>query len=122
MKSPSLRRVVARRVYDLAGSVESASSKVTLEFSAPLRIPRSNSYACFYRVEGLQASGTRFGAGTDAVQALVLATANAATLLYNSDEWKGGRLTLYGSRNLDLPVIRTGDESIVPEQMMQLDL
>jgi hypothetical protein len=61
-----------------------------------------------------------YGAGTDAVQAQLLAMVNAATLLYSSQEWKEGRLTLNGSSNLDLPAIESifGDQIV--DQVLQL--
>jgi hypothetical protein len=122
MKRPLLRRVIARRTYDLAGPFSSGVTGVTVEFSAPVRSPGSTSYRCFYRIRGLKEAGLRYGAGADTIQALMLAMANAAALLYNSTEWKEGRLTLCGTRNLDLPLIRVGEESAVPDQTLQLDL
>ncbi|WP_371816736.1 hypothetical protein [Rhizobacter sp. AJA081-3] len=120
MPRTALRRIIAKRTYDLAAESGTGSRPVTLAISEPQREPGSGSYRCFYRIAGLQYPVLRYAAGADAVQALLLATVNAASLLYTSDEWKQGRLTQHGSRNLDLPAISRVFGEAVPDKTLEL--
>jgi len=116
----ALRRVIAKRTYDLANEAGTRSRPVTLAFSKPEREPGSGSYRCFFRIAGLQHPVLRYAAGADSIQALLLATVNAASLLYASVEWKQGRLTQHGSRNLDLPAVSHAFGEVVPDKTLEL--
>jgi hypothetical protein len=116
MPRVSLRHVVARRSYELLGS----SGIVTVAFAKPVRTAPTGSFKCFYQITGLAASVVRYAGGTDAVQSLLLAMVNAATLLYSSSEYKEGRLQLHGSKNLDLPAVAEVFDGSIPEQTLKL--
>ena len=120
MPRTALRRIIAKRTYDLANEAGTDSRPVTLAFSAPQRESGSGSFRCFFRIVGLQCPVLRYAAGADAVQALLLATVNAASLLYSSNEWKEGRLTQHGGRNLDLPAVTHAFGEVVPEKTLEL--
>ena len=120
MPRSTLRRIVAKRSFQLAGLAGERERPVTLEFGEPQRDSPNGSFKCFFQISGILGLGMRYGAGSDAVQAQLLAMVNAATLLYTSQEWKDGRLTLNGSKNLDLPAVASTFAESVPEQVLQL--
>ena len=111
---------IAKRSFQLTDPGGQPGRVVAVEFAKPQRDSETGSFKCFYRVTGISSAGLRYGAGTDAVQALLLAMVNAASLLYTSHEWKDGRITLNGSRNLDLPAIASVFAEGVPGQALQL--
>jgi hypothetical protein len=109
-----LKRVAAKRTLALASSGEGPPSKVLVTFATPIRVPGSTDYICHYRIEGLSCAGTRMAMGVDAVQALFLALANAASTLYSCEEHKAGRLTHLDEKNLGLPAYEKYFSESVP--------
>jgi hypothetical protein len=113
-----LRHVIAKRRYDLLASSGERVGTVSLAFGRP--VGEQGSYRCFFSIDGVRWGGVRSAAGTDAVQALLLAMVRAATHLYNSDEFKNGLIMLNGGRNLDLPLLDLDDASVVPDPMLSI--
>lgn len=92
--------VIAVRHFDL-GQKKGA---VILKVGAPRPFEDGTGFSCPYRITGLKKEHLFYGAGVDAVQALLAALKNAAALLYTSEETRAGRLTWLGHGNLGLPV------------------
>lgn len=93
--------VIATREFEMAGD---PPRQVLLEILEPN--PDGVSWRCDIHISGLDQGAFSFYAmGVDPVQALYLALQNIASILYTSDEYKGGRLTWLGHRNLRLPTV-----------------
>ncbi|MBP2161896.1 MULTISPECIES: DUF6968 family protein [Asticcacaulis] len=58
---------------------------------------------CYYQIVGMGDEKFRSAYGVDGFQALTTALNFIAVHLYNSDEYKAGRLTFYGAPDLHLP-------------------
>ncbi|MFT3722559.1 MAG: hypothetical protein QM773_03145 [Hyphomonadaceae bacterium] len=97
------RYIIATREFELAGD---PPEHVLLEILEAH--PDGVNWRCGYHVTGLNQDAFSFyGMGVDAVQALHIAMQNAASILYTSEEYKAGRLTWLGMRNLGLPTADT---------------
>lgn len=80
--------------------------KITVKIGKPVPFPDGSNYYCPYQIVGLGKEKIHFGAGIDAVQALLLALHNIGAELYTSKEarartlgWEGG-----GIGDLGFPV------------------
>lgn len=61
-------------------------------------------WACEYQIEGIGSGKTRKSYGVDGIQAFWLALTYVSTTLYFSEEFKTGKLTWLGKRELGLPI------------------
>jgi hypothetical protein len=103
---PRLGSVVAEREYRLV-SRSRKRQKVRLRFGKPRASPGGHGYRCVFEIEGLNGPGsriTRYGGGTDSLQALHLTMEMASLDLLYSDAYKERRLTWYGFYELGLPL------------------
>jgi uncharacterized protein DUF6968 len=91
------RPVIATRQLDLAGS-----DKVTVALLEP--VGDVGEYRCAYSISGLSRDEEGRAIGQDGVQALQLAMNSIGVVLYTSDEWKEGRLTWNGGKDLGFPL------------------
>jgi hypothetical protein len=91
-------RIIATREFDLEGDPPGRASLVIA------RPHQDGDWRCDFEIRGLGLGDIDGCAmGVDPVQALFLALKNIASLLYTSEEFKSGRLTWFGQRNLGLP-------------------
>ena len=114
MPNLRLKRIVAKRTLSLAGELESAPKSAVVYFSSPVRATGSRDFVCYYRIEGLSCEGTRRAMGVDSVQALFLAMANAASILYTCEEFKAGKLRYLEEQNLGLPAFNNTFGEFIP--------
>lgn len=101
---------IARREFELDGKLT-----VTALIAQPYPVDDGGSWFCPVRIEGLGDGKVRRAGGVDAVQAIHLALKLIATLLYTSDEYKGGRLRWLNQSNLGLPVADAIADLVPPE-------
>jgi hypothetical protein len=76
--------------------------EVTVQFFRPE--PDDRAYRCAYQIKWPDRERRSFGAGIDAVQALILAMCKAHVELLVSPEGRAGMLTWSGTRDLGLPL------------------
>ena len=115
MHTHKLRRIVARRFFQVARSAGAAPAQAVVEFAAPVRERGSSDFVCFYRISAVSCAGTRKAMGVDAVQALFLALSNAASVLYTCDEYKSGKLSFLQEKNLGLPAFSNTFAESIPD-------
>lgn len=104
---PRIGPVIAEREYRLV-TRSRKRQKVHLRFGKPRRFFAGDSgYYCVFQIDGLNGPGTRitrYGGGTDSLQALSLTMEMASLDLLYSDDYKERRLTWYGFYDLGLPL------------------
>ncbi|MFW1859215.1 DUF6968 family protein [Acinetobacter defluvii] len=91
-----MEQYIAVRVYEL-----DSEEKITIHVFKPFL--DEEDYRCDFEIIGFLNNIKSYAMGSDSIQALFLALSRIAIILYTSEEYKHGRLTLYGSLNLDLP-------------------
>jgi len=88
-------KCVARRVYH-SRSKRRRDSKVTVEIGTPSPVPGSD-WGCRVRIRGLSEPVNRTVFGIDPVQALSIALIYSGMMVTSSEEFRDGRLHLWGS-------------------------
>lgn len=81
---------------------ESATGEVIARFEVPYLAPLGE-YRCRWHLIWEGGERSDWVAGIDGIQALMLAMRSVHALLTESEEYRDGRLTLDGQRDLDLP-------------------
>ena len=99
-KAPMATRTLELRAMDDSNS----ASPVTVELYEPQNKGGTMGYVCYYRILGIGGEKLKRGAGTDAIQALMLTLVRIGADLYASEESKAGRLSLFQDQNLGFPV------------------
>lgn len=91
-----MENYVATREYEL-----NTDQKITVYVGKPYLF--KGDYRCDLEIVGFEKKIESYAMGTDSVQAIFLALTKIGTLLYTSEDYKNGKLTLYESSNLDIP-------------------
>jgi hypothetical protein len=112
MKLNSVGVPIAQRELLLSGA-----ANVLVLIGKPELFPDGNGCYCPVQIFGLGDQKVSCPMGQDAMQALVLALEFAGTTLYTSSEWKSGRLTWLGMRNLGFPVPDTIRDLVPPNHL-----
>jgi len=76
--------------------------ELVVGFFMPSQAP-GGEFQCRYIIGWPEGEFRRYSCGLDGLQALMLAMRTVHTLLIESDEYKGGRLTWCDQADLDLP-------------------
>lgn len=97
--------VIATREFSLTDSAGMRS--IVLEIGSPMPYEGGSSFACPWRVRGLNDGEVRAAGGVDAIQAFLLALVNAASYLYTSEASQANQLIWDGDENgiLGLPFV-----------------
>ena len=99
MELDDVGTVIATRELHIEGS-----AKVRITIGTPREFPEGDNFFCPFQILGIGNETVRYAGGVDAVQALVLSLQAIGAYLYTSAEFKAGRLTYLGMRNLGFPV------------------
>lgn len=82
------------------------NNSVTIRIWKPIQMSDgSNKYCCQYQVLGIGSEKIRNGYGMDEVHAINSSLILIGAFLYESEEYIQERLTYYGSKDLDLPML-----------------
>lgn len=96
----NMKQHIAVREYEVG-----PEKKVTIYLFKPFLDEQD--YRCNFEIIGLLKDIRSYAMGGDSIQALFLALNRVAIILYTSEEYKHGHLTLNGSLDLDLPYPET---------------
>lgn len=91
--------IVAEREFMIIEGAELRPARVLVY--APEKIS-DNEWKCEYRLVGFSKDRARKAYGVDSYQALYLALKILATEIAITDEYKGGKLTLFGKADFDI--------------------
>jgi hypothetical protein len=91
-----MENCIATREYEL-----NLDKKITVYIGKPFLY--KGDYRCDLEIVGFEKKIESYAIGSDGVQAIVLALTKIGTLLYTSEEYSNGKLTLFESSNLDIP-------------------
>lgn len=88
VKITNIEVIVATRELELGGK-----PRVSVVVGKPERFPDESGFYCAFQITGLGDDTIKYGAGEDAVQALMLTLKRIGAFLYTSAEAKSGVLT-----------------------------
>jgi hypothetical protein len=123
MKTINKRRhLVAIRKIDLLNDSGKQCSQVVVKIYKPqwMGAEVGVGYACYYQIVGICDERVRFGAGTDAVQAMLLTFTRIGANLYTSRESRTCRLKWCHGGNLGFPVFQSQLSEAQPDQALGL--
>ena len=99
MELTSIGELFASRILQLSGK---NSANVTITIGKPQKFPDGQDYYCPYQIIGLGDEKVSWGGGIDEIQSLILILDQIGIILCNSDEYKQGNLSWFGSEDSNL--------------------
>ena len=108
---------IAVRKFELESAHGAPATPVTATLYPPTFSDDGKHWLCPYEIVGLSRDKRGYGAGEDAMQAILLALARMGTELYCAGEAKEGRLKWLGADQLGFPsfsrdLIKAPDEHV----------
>ena len=97
--------LMATRELELVDANGAHVRRVVVKLYKPRRMDDGEDWICNYRILGIGGEKLRYGAGVDAIQALLLALSIIGAELYTSTEARAGLLKWCDTGQLGFPIV-----------------